>query len=93
MVREGSRSRLTNRYDGEGLRYETEENSKIIRFLFDRGELAQENQEGEEISYVRGRNSISLSRGGKDRNYFALDEMGSTLFLLDQNHEIRKTPL
>ena len=80
-----------NRYDGEGLRYETEENGKIIRFLFDRGELAQENREGEETRYVRGRNPIALSRGGKDRNYFVQDEMGSTLFLLDQSHEIRKT--
>ena len=31
--------RQTNRYDGEGLRYETEENGKIIRFLFDRGRI------------------------------------------------------
>ena len=81
----------TNRYDGEGLRYETEENGKIIRFLFDRGELAQAKQEEEEISYVRGHKPISLSRSGKDRNYFVQDEMGSTMFLLDQNHEIRKT--
>lgn len=81
----------SNRYDGEGLRYETEENGKVIRFLFDRGELAQENREDEKISYVRGHRAISLSRSGKDRNYFVQDEMGSTLFLLDQNHEIRKT--
>ena len=81
----------SNRYDGEGLRYETEENGKIIRFLFDWGELAQENREGEETRYVRGHSPIALNRGGKDRNYFVQDEMGSTLFLLDQNHEIRKT--
>ncbi len=74
-----------------GMRYETEEDGKIIRFLFDRGELAQENREGEETSYVRGRNPIALSRGGKDRNYFIQDEMGSTLLLLDQDHEIRKS--
>ena len=81
----------SNRYDGEGLRYETEENGKIIHFLFDRGELAQENQEGEETSYVRGRSPIALNRGGKARNYFVQDEMGSTLLLLDQDHEIRKS--
>ena len=81
----------SNRYDGEGLRYETEENGKVIRFLFDRGELAQESQDEEDISYVRGYHPISLSRSGKDRNYFVQDEMGSTLFLLDQDHEIRKT--
>ena len=81
----------SNRYDGEGLRYETEENGKIIHFQFDRGELAQENREGEETCYVRGRNPIVLNRGGKDRNYFIQDEMGSTLFLLDRDHEIRKS--
>jgi YD repeat-containing protein len=38
---DGARERClqSNRYDGEGLRYETEENGKVIRFLFDRGEL------------------------------------------------------
>ncbi len=82
--------RQTNRYDGEGLRYETEENGKVIRFLFDRGELAQESREGEKISYARGRQPVSLSRSGKERNYFVQDEMGSTLFLLDHNHEIQK---
>ena len=83
--------RQTNRYDGEGLRYETEENGKVIRFLFDRGELAQESREEEKISYARGHQLISLSRSGKERNYFVQDEMGSTMFLLDYNHEIRKT--
>ena len=86
-----AKERKANRYDGEGLRYETEENGKIIRFLFDQGELAQKNREGEEIRYVRGRSPIALNRGGKDRNYFIQDEMGSTLFLLDQDHEIRKS--
>ncbi|MCX4307824.1 MAG: RHS repeat-associated core domain-containing protein [Acetatifactor sp.] len=81
----------TNQYDGEGLRYETEENGKVIRFLFDRGELAHESREKEKISYARGYQPISLSRNGKDRNYFVQDEMGSTLFLLDHNHEIQKT--
>ena len=51
----GATSKLfqSNRYDGEGLRYEMEENGKIIRFLFDRGELAQESQDEEEIRYVK----------------------------------------
>ncbi len=85
------KQRQTNRYDGEGLRYETEENGKIIRFLFDRGELAQESREEEKISYARGHRPISLSRSGKGENYFVQDEMGSTLFLLNHNHEIQKT--
>ena len=81
----------SNWYDGEGLRYEMEEHGKIVRFLFNQGELAQENQEEDEICYVRGHTPIFLIRGGKERNYFVQDEMGSTLFMLDYNHEIRKT--
>ncbi len=81
----------TNRYDGEGLRYETEENGKVIRFLFGRGELAQENDG--ETSYIRGyrHSPVLLNRNGEESNYFVQDEMGSTLFLLDHNNEIRKT--
>ncbi len=60
----------TNRYDGEGLRYETEENGKVIHFLFDRGELAQEKQEEEEFSYVRGHKPISMSRRRKGQELF-----------------------
>ena len=80
----------SNHYDGEGFRYKTEENGKIIRFLFDRGELAEEIQEDTHISYTRGNVPLALSRNGTNQNYFVSDEMGSTLFLLDQKHEIRK---
>ena len=73
-------SHQSNRYDGEGLRYETGENGKVIRFVFDRGELAQEKQEEEEFSYVRGHKPISLSRSGRGRNYFVQDEMGAPCF-------------
>ena len=82
---------MANNDDGEGLRYETEEDGKVIRFLFDRGELSQESCGEEKISYARGHQPISLSRSGKERNYFVQDEMGSTLFLLDEAHEIQKT--
>lgn len=80
-----------NWYDGEGLRYETEENGKIIRFLFDRGELVEESSAEEKISYARGYQPIFQSRNGRERNYFVQDEMGSTLLLLDHNQEIQKT--
>lgn len=83
--------RQISRYDGEGLRYETEENGKTIRFLYDRGELAEEKQEDAYISYARGYDPLVLTQNGTDQSYFVPDEMGSTLFLLDRNHEIRKT--
>ena len=81
----------SNRYDGEGLRYETEENGKIIHFLFDRGELAEENREEGRISYVRGYNPISLRERNRKPEYFVQDEAGSTLFILGKEHEIQKT--
>ena len=43
-----------NHYDGESLRYEVEENDKVIRFVFDRGELSAEENAGQKIRYIHG---------------------------------------
>ena len=83
-----------NRYDGENLRYETEENGKVIRFLFDRGELAEESIEDVQNRYLRGYDPLLLiHQDGEEqsRSSFVQDETGSTLFLLDEAHEIRKS--
>ena len=81
----------SNCYDAEGLRYETKEDGKVIRFLFDRGELAEEIREDAHIRYTRGYDPLSLTWNGAEKSYFVPDEMGSTLFLLDKDHEIQKT--
>ena len=81
----------SNRYDAEGLRYETKEDGNVIRFLFDRGELAEEIREDAHIRYTRGYDPLSLTWNGAEKSYFVPDEMGSTLFLLDKDHEIQKT--
>ncbi len=82
-----------NRYDGENLRYETEENGKVIRFLFDRGELAEERREDAQIRYIKGYDPLLLIQDGEEQSRFSFvqDETGSTLFLLDEAHEIRKS--
>ena len=83
-----------NRYDGENLRYETEENGKVIRFLFDRGELAEERREDAQNHYIRGYDPLLLiHQDGEEQSRFSFvqDETGSTLFLLDEAHEIRKS--
>ena len=82
-----------NRYDGEGLRYKTEENGKVICFLFDRGELAEESIEDAQIRYIRGYDPLLLIQDGEEQSRFSFvqDEAGSTLFLLDEAHEIRKS--
>ncbi len=80
------------RYDGEGLRYETEEAGKVIRFVFDRGELAAEESGSEQKRYCRGHHVVSLQSAREDSpHYFVCVEMGSTIFLLDQEQEIRKS--
>lgn len=80
------------RYDGEGLRYETEEAGKVIRFVFDRGELAAEESGLEQKRYCRGHHVVSLQNAREDSlHYFVCDEMGSTIYLLDQEQEIRKS--
>ena len=38
-----------------------------------------------------GYDPLALTQNGTDQSYFVPDEMGSTLFLLDKNHEIQKT--
>ena len=81
----------SNCYDAEGLRYETKEDGKVIRFLFDRGELAEELREDAHIRYTRGYDPLSLTWNEAEKSYFVSDEMGSTLFLLDKDHEIQKT--
>lgn len=80
-----------NHYDGEGLRYKTEENGKEISFLFDRGELVEEVREDAHISYVRGYAPICLRSNELETGYFVQDEVRSTLFILDGNQEIRKS--
>ena len=92
LFRSGSFVQL-NRYDGENLRYETEENGKVIRFLFDRGELAEERREDAQIRYIRGYDPLLLIQDGDEQSRFSFvqDETGSTLFLLDEAHEIRKS--
>ncbi len=51
-----------NRYDGEGLRHEMEENGRLIKFLYneDREVVAEENGNGTITRYIRGL-STSLS--------------------------------
>lgn len=80
-----------NHYDGESLRYEVEENDKVIRFVFDRGELSAEENAGQKIRYIHGNDNVVCSeRKGEDAEYHICDEAGSTLFILDREKNIRK---
>ncbi len=81
-----------NRYDGESLRYETEENDKVTRFVFDRGELASEESGAGGIRYIHGDDRMLCSeRENTGMGYHIRDEAGSTLFILDRERNIRKS--
>ena len=83
-----------NHYDGELLRYETEENDKVIRFVFDQGVLSTENTIAARgnIRYIHGNNKVVCSvRQVGDSGYHIQDEVGSTLFIMDREQNIRKT--
>ena len=78
--------------DGESLRYETEENDKVTRFIFDRGELASEESGADGIQYIHGDDRVLRSeRKNMGMGYHIRDEAGSTLFILDSERNIRKS--
>lgn len=78
------------RYDGENLRYETEENGSTVRFLFDRGELAAEETEGRQKSYRRGYQVVCREEQGK-ACYYLQDERQSTVLILDEEQNVKKS--
>ena len=77
-----------NRYDAEGLRYEMEENGRLVRFIFnqDREAVAEENDSGLN-RLIRGTELIaSRSSADSARTYYhyASDEMGSATHIVDE---------
>jgi len=81
-----------NRYDAEDLRAEMEENGRLCRFIFHRGEIISEEigiESGGCLSsrYIRGNGVEYLEQDGTAYS-FQKDEQGSTVFLLDREKEI-----
>ena len=77
-----------NRYDAEGLRYEMEENGRLVRFIFnqDREAVAEEDASGLN-RLIRGTELIaSRSSADSARTYYhyASDEMGSATHIVDE---------
>ena len=82
----------TNRYDPEGLRHEMEENGKLLRFVYHKGELVYERGETEQTgtSYHQGAGTEALNRAGKIY-YYHKDEQLSTAFITDEQGAIKNT--
>jgi len=79
-----------NRYDGENMRYETVENHKVVRFLYDHGELVREETGRQRRDYLRGYDVIG-AQSEEEWSYYVQDERKSTLFLLDARQHIQKS--
>ena len=82
-----------NRYDAEGLRHEMEENGRLVRFIFHKGEAVAEQEENSNvIRLIRGSELIARSGDSESaRTYYhyASDEMGSTTHIVDENGNVK----
>ena len=82
-----------NRYDAEGLRHEMEENGRLVRFIFHKGEAVAEQEENSKvIRLLRGSELIARSSDSESaRTYYhyANDEMGSTTHIVDENGNVQ----
>ena len=80
-----------NRYDGEDLRHEMEENGRLIKFLYneDREVVAEETSNGTITRYIRGLGIISSdSEEAKTYYHYVSDEQGSITYVLSEDAEI-----
>uniref|UniRef100_A0A0N5ACH7 Tox-SHH domain-containing protein n=1 Tax=Syphacia muris TaxID=451379 RepID=A0A0N5ACH7_9BILA len=74
-----------NRYDGEGLRAELEENGQLVRFLFHNGGVVlEEPAGGAVVRYIRGYDLISSdSTAAKTYYHYTSDNLGSITHITD----------
>ena len=75
-----------NRYDAEGLRYEMEENKKLVQFIFNENrEVVVEKSDSNIKRLIRSYDLwASESEPEKTWYHYASDEQGSTIFITDE---------
>jgi len=75
-----------NRYDAEGLRYEMEENKKLVQFIFNENrEVVVEKSDSNIKRLIRSYDLwASESEPEKTWYHYASDEQGSTIFITDK---------
>ena len=84
-VRNEEGSFQKNRYDGEGLRAELEENGRLVSFIFDGDKVVTEEEDQNTIRYIRGYDLISSdSERARTYYHYACDEMGSITHVTDE---------
>ena len=78
-----------NRYDAEGLRHEMRENEKLLRFVYQNGELLyEEGGDKETAGYCLGA-GIEAVRRGQRTYYYHPDEQLSTALITDETGTIK----
>ncbi len=78
-----------NRYDAEGLRHEMRENEKLLRFVYQNGELLyEEGGDKETASYCLGA-GIEAVRRGQRTYYYHPDEQLGTALITDETGTIK----
>ena len=78
---------ITYTYDAEELRSQMEENGKLVSFIYtDREVIAEEDEAGAHIRYIRGHELLaSDSAHARTYYHYACDEMGSITDITDTN--------
>ena len=81
-----------NRYDAEGLRYEMEENKKLVQFIFNENrEVVVEKSDSDIKRLIRSYDLwASECEPEKTWYHYASDEQGSTVFITDDNKVCNK---
>ena len=78
-----------NRYDAEGLRHEMRENGKLLRFVYQNGELLYEEGEDKETASCHLGAGIEAVRRGQRTYYYHPDEQLSTALITDETGTIK----
>ena len=81
-----------NRYDAEGLRYEMEENKKLVQFIFNENrEVVVEKSDSDIKRLIRSHDLwASECEPEKTWYHYASDEQGSTIFITDEEKVCNK---
>ena len=78
-----------NRYDAEGLRHEMRENEKLLRFVYQNGELLYEEGGDKETAGCHLGAGIEAVRRGQRTYYYHPDEQLSTALITDETGTIK----
>ena len=81
-----------NRYDAEGLRYEMEENKKLVQFIFNENREVVVEKSADNIKRLIRSYDLWASECEPEKTWYhyASDEQGSTIFITDDNKVCNK---